>query len=959
MKTVMQFVQHRRLNSLKMRLSTIAGVPLVLLMLSACSTINNVATPITESTTASTDQSRCVANPLGPRALYLRGSFNTWNADEALRFTYFCNRFELVTKITGPQQFKLGDDEWSADADFGLPAGNPAVAAEMPFHLAAKGTGIHYIFSGTHRLVFNMSQAHLVPTLTINHCPAPPLGETTLFLRGTMNNWTALDDFVFQYSCDAYYLNVKLHAEQEFKIADAAWANAATFGAINSSRAEITQSALTIGKASDVDGVANLRFKFTGEHTLRLALEDGKPNLTIGAKSFADPTAAPVTNPVALSVKHDSRDLEHKAPFGAITAGINVVFGLTALHGAQSVTLVVEKRRLEGNQDVLEYREVARLPLRTLGALPTNNPSSPHEKWQGQYRFSETGVYGYYFEVMIDGKTYIYQNNQKSIFWTREKGANGIGQIEEKPDSVKRIRRYRHTVYAADFSVPSWAKDVVYYYIFPERFRNGDTRNDPKPGVDFYQDKGIEFHKNWLDKPYKPHTGDGSDKVYNNDFFGGDIAGIIEKLDYIADLGANTLYITPMFKASSNHKYDTADYKNIDPMFGTNADFTRLTAEAARRGIRVIPDTSLNHVGSDSIYFDRFKKYQSQGAFEGSKINKQSPYTNWFSFDATQRDPDKQFKGWVNVLDLPELNKASPEFRKFAYGDHDSVMALWLDRGAAGWRMDVAPWVPDDFWREWRTAIKQHRPDALTIAETWFDSSKYFLGDTFDSTMNYIFRNTVLDYAAGGKANATYHNLEFIREVYPPQALYALMNLLSSHDVARTLHVLGNRDDRDEPNIISEAKQRFRLAVFFQMIFPGSPTIYYGDEVGVTGGEDPYNRATYPWADLGGKPDLALLADFKTLIKMRKDHAVLRHGSIDAPVLIDDHIILLVRKLGNSWAMIAMNNATTAKTVSFKVPADMTATDFVDALSGATISAANGRISFTVPALFGRVLLSP
>lgn len=958
----MPFVRHRRL---KMGGSALAGLPLVLLMLSACSTINNAAQPAAKSTHASINQSLCIANPLGQRAFYLRGSFNTWNADEALRFTYLCDHFELVTQLTGPQQFKLGDDEWSKDADFGLLADNPAAAAEMPsrspMRLAAKGAGIHYVFNGTHRLVFNMSQAKSAPALAIEHCPAPPLGETTLFLRGTMNNWTALDDFVFQYSCDAYYLNIKLNAEQEFKIADAAWAEATTFGAINGSSTMISQSALTVGKASDAHGVANLHFKFHGEHTLHLAFGNNVPVLTIGPKSFADPTATPVTDPVALSVRHDSRSFEHKAPFGAISAGTKVVFGLTALPGVKNVTLVIEKRRLEGNQDVLEYSEVARVPLRTLDTpQPLSVPTSAkHTTWRAGYRFNEAAVYGYYFEVVIGGKTYIYQNNQKSIFWTREKGANGIGQIEEKPDSVKRIRRYRHTVYAADFIVPSWAKDVVYYSIFPERFRNGNTRNDPKPGVDTYQDKGVEFHKNWLDKPYKPNTGDGSDMVYNNDFFGGDIAGIIDKLDYIADLGANTLYITPMFKASSNHKYDTADYRNIDPMFGTNADFTRLTTEAARRGMRVIPDTSLNHVGSDSIYFDRYQKYQSQGAFEGSKINAQSPYANWFSFDATQRDADKQFKGWVNVLDLPELNKASPEFRKFAYGDRDSVMALWLDRGAAGWRMDVAPWVPDDFWREWRTAIKRHRPDALTIAETWFDSSKYFLGDTFDSTMNYIFRNTVLDYAAGGKAHATYHNLEFIREVYPPQALYALMNLLSSHDVARTLHVLGNRDDRDEPSIIREAKQRFRLAVFFQMIFPGAPAIYYGDEVGVTGGEDPYNRATYPWADLGGKPDTALLADFKMLIKMRKDHAVLRQGSIDAPLIVDDHIILLTRKLGHTWAIIAMNNATTPKTVTFKMPADMTATHFVDALTGASIDAAKGSITLDVPALFGRVLLSP
>jgi cyclomaltodextrinase / maltogenic alpha-amylase / neopullulanase len=170
-----------------------------------------------------------------------------------------------------------------------------------------------------------------------------------------------------------------------------------------------------------------------------------------------------------------------------------------------------------------------------------------------------------------------------------------------------------------------------------------------------------------------------------------------------------------------------------------------LTREAAKRGIRVIPDTSLNHTGSDSIYFDRFGKYASRGAFEGGRIRKDSPYASWYRFDETQTDPNKQYTGWVGVADLPELDKASPAWRDFAYRKPDSVMKQWLDLGAAGWRMDVAPWVPDDFWREWRAAIRAHKPDAITIAETWFDSSKYFLGDMFDSTMNYIFRNAVLE----------------------------------------------------------------------------------------------------------------------------------------------------------------------------------------------------------------------
>ena len=900
----------------------------------------------------------CKPDPLSGRALYLRGSFNSWTAANTQQFKYSCNRFELVTTLAGAHTFKVGDEEWSSDADFGADPNTPAAPGKSR-RLIARGADIRYTFQGMHRIELDMTSPS-EPRLSISNCPSPPLGAATLFLRGTMNNWGAQDAFAFTYSCDAYYLNVKLRGPHEFKIVDAAWRDVNTMGAAGGAPATLKfDQALSIfqaGRTGSEDGggnVANLGFGFDGEQTLRLAFPGGRPTLTIGAKSFADPNEPAVTDPLALSLRFDSRDLAHKSPFGAVPVGTKVGFTLTAQPGIKHVTLVLEKRRMEGNQDVLEYTLASRLPMTMSRA-----PAADHEHWSAEYTFADASVYGYYFEIVIGDKTFIYQNNTQSIHWTREKGSNGLGMVGVAGSTTKTIRRFRHTVFARDLTVPAWARDVVYYYIFPDRFRNGDANNDHRPGIDTYQDKGVEFHRNWLDKPSKPGTGDGSDAVYNNDFFGGDIAGIIEKLDYIADLGANTIYMTPVFRASSNHKYDTADFKNIDPHFGTNADFETLTMEAKKRGIRVIPDTSLNHVGSDSIYFDRFGKYQSKGAFRGGKVRRDSPYASWFTFDETKPDPDKQFKGWVGVTDLPELNKASPAYRAFAYGATDSVTKVWLDRGAAGWRMDVAPWVPDDFWREWRAAVKQHRPDALTISETWFDASKYFLGDMFDTTMNYIFRNSVLDYAGGGKAKQMYANLELIREVYPAQTFYALMNLLSTHDAARALHVFGFEGERTEAEKIRLAKQQLRLAVFFQMIYPGAPTIYYGDEVGVTGGEDPYNRATYPWADKGGKPDLALHADFKTLIKMRNDHPVLRHGTLDAPVYIDDNVIVLVRRLGSAIAVTATNNADSARTVNVKLPADLDALEFREALTGARVEAKNRAITIDVPALFGRVLIS-
>ena len=756
-------------------------------------------------------------------------------------------------------------------------------------------------------------------------CTPAPLGEQVVYMRGGMNNWTAQEDDALLYQCDAYYLNVKLSTRHEFKIADAAWTHATTWG-------PFVQA-------------------FAGEQTLRFTLVDGKAQISVGPKTFVDPRAQAVEDPVAQSLRFDSRDLHDKAPFGATVAGTTVQFGLSALPGVDALTLVVEKRRLEGNQDVLEYTEAARVPM-------VRKADGSTDRWTAQYNFAHISIYGYWFEARIGGKDFVFQNNREAVFWTREKGTGGLGLVAQKPARSSAIRRFRHTAYAADFKVPAWAADVVYYYIFPDRFRNGNRANDPRPGVDRYQDQTVEVHKNWLDKPWVPQSGDGSDAAYNNDFFGGDLAGIIEKLDYIRDLGANAIYMTPIFKAASNHKYDTADYKTIDPAFGTNADFVRLTREAAKRGIRVIPDTSLNHTGDDSLYFDRYRNYNSQGAFEGGKVNAASPYADWYSFDDSQAEPDKKFKGWVGVTGLPELNKASPAWRAFAYGDHDSVTKLWLDRGAAGWRMDVAPWVPDDFWRAWRRAIKSHKPDALTVAETWFDASKYFLGDTFDSTMNYIFRNTVLEYAGGGDARKLYGNIELMREAYPPQAFYALMNLLSSHDQARALHLFGWHADTTDANTIALAKQRQKLAVFFQMVFPGAPTVYYGDEVSVTGGDDPYNRGTYPWADLGGKPDTDMLAEFKRLIKLRNDHAVLRRGSIKAPLHLDENCIVLLREHGSAVAITATNNATQAQTLTVQVPARLDGQTFVNALTGAPVTVVQGRLQLAVPALYGAVFFN-
>ncbi|MBB2484112.1 hypothetical protein H5407_02620 [Mitsuaria sp. WAJ17] len=786
--------------------------------------------------------------------------------------------------------------------------------------------------------------ALLAPAAHAKPCQPAPFGDTQLYLRGSLNNWAAQDEQAFEYRCDAYYLNLLAEGWQEFKIADEAWTPDSTLGSD-------AQGRLARGGAV----VGNYRLGFRGAQTLRLRFgAQGQPLLELRPPGFKPTPPARITDEAALSTHFDSRVEGAKSPFGAQPQGTEIRFSLgSSRPGLLRATLVLEKRLLSANQEQLSYEPLQRIAMTPEGrGLGTG--------FTATVRFDEIGVFGYWFELETDQGRYALQNNKDTVAWTREKGSMGPAVVERLPSDTRRIRRYRQTIHAADYTVPAWAQDAVYYAIFPERFRNGDPANDPRPGggrvQDRYQDHEVEHHARWIEKPFKPGSGDGSDGVYNNDFFGGDLAGIIEKLDYIKALGANTIYLTPIFRAASNHKYDTADYTQVDPALGSNADFERLCAEAAKRGLRVLPDASLNHVGADSLYFDRFARYDSQGAFRAGRIQPDSPYAGWFSFDASQSSPDKQFKGWVGVTDLPELDKRSRAFRDFAYGSPGGVMQRWLDRGGAGWRMDVAPWVPDDFWREWRRAVKAHRPDAITIAETWFDASKYFLGDSFDGTMNYIFRSAALDFAAGGDARRLAAQLELMREAYPPQSLLANMNLLSSHDQPRALFALGERDDSSAAQR-RLARQRLRLAWLLQMSAPGAPSVYYGDEVGVGGGEDPYNRAPYPWADQGGQPDESLHADLRRLLALRQRHAVLRQGLPQAPLLATKQHLALPRRLGEAQVLTVLSNAPAASRISVPLSHEMP-TRWRDALSGEVFQAVQGRLTLTLPALGGRILLN-
>ena len=450
---------------------------------------------------------------------------------------------------------------------------------------------------------------------------------------------------------------------------------------------------------------------------------------------------------------------------------------------------------------------------------------------------------------------------------------------------------YQLTVYQGEEAVPTWFGEGMTYQIFPDRFCRSRIP-DPTGLVG-----GRTVHQNWEDEPvYRP---DERGEIRNRDFFGGDFQGVISKLDELKELGVETLYFNPIFEAAENHRYGTADYDRIDPMLGCNEDFSRLCDEAHKRGMRVMLDGVFNHTGFVSRYFNGDGFYPDVGACQSWD----SPYRSWFQFI---RWPD-QYESWWGIYSLPAVNESDPSYRRFIFGDEDSVVRRWLRAGADGWRLDVADELPDDFVAGIHAAARAEKPSAVVIGEVWEDGStkvaygvrrKHILGGHCDGLMNYPLRSAILSYFSGGKAEDFVSGMETIRENYPPFAFYSAMNSLGTHDTPRILTLLGaggeRRDQsrdwranfRLEGDALRLAKERLRAAALLLFCFPGSPTVYYGDEAGMEGFEDPFNRRTYPW----GHEDGELLDWFKQLGALRKTHPALRRGTIryvaaDGPLL--------------------------------------------------------------------------
>lgn len=558
----------------------------------------------------------------------------------------------------------------------------------------------------------------------------------------------------------------------------------------------------------------------------------------------------------------DSRDKYFKSPQGAVKAGTEIMFRM----------LVSEELNPIKVQLVICYdRHDAPAVYDMNGGAETPAETDDYREFFVTFRIHDTGLYWYHFEVLTEnGLLRVGKGG-------RNRAVSSDASADWQPGS------WQQTVYNRAYDTPEWLCGGVYYHVFVDRFH--------KSGRPRIRMEGKTNRHDWGGTPeWKPKNL----KIYNNDFFGGDLEGIRQKLPYLAELNVTCIYLSPIFEAYSSHKYDTGDYEKIDPMFGTEEDFRKLCEEAARYDMRVICDGVFAHTGSDSKYFDKYDHYKTGPAAEdktlqGAYNNPDSKYRSWYYFHE-----DGTYDCWWDFNTLPKLNKHDPSYTEYITGEN-GIIRKWLRAGASGWRLDVADELPVDFLDALVAAAKAEKPDALIVGEVWEDASNkiayeerknYFEGNRLDSVMNYPFRTAIIDFVRYGNAAGLAETVETIVENYPPEVLHCLMNVLGTHDSIRILTALAGVDLGPEPSRSLQADIKMsdaewsqgikllKIASLLQMTLPGVPCIYYGDEAGLEGYKDPFNRTCYPW----GRECIELLGWYKKITSLRTSRSLYRCG---------------------------------------------------------------------------------
>ena len=558
-----------------------------------------------------------------------------------------------------------------------------------------------------------------------------------------------------------------------------------------------------------------------------------------------------------MRILYDSKLLAHKDPFGTLTPGQKCKLSIhipSAVQATQVVCLVSFENGEPYQEFPLEYRM----------------KKGPYEIFTGELELEERGLYFYYFHITHkSGSFRLFKQGDDTNM-----EAGDLWQVSCIP---------------ADFTTPDWAKGAIIYQIFPDRFhRSGkvDLTGKLEP---------YTIHNYWYDEvAWQP---DRWGKVLNNDFYGGNFKGIQEKLDYIASLGTTIIYLNPISKAFSSHRYDTGDYKTPDPMLGTEEDFKSLCKAAHEKGMKIILDGVYSHTGSDSLYFNRNRTFPGMGAYHSQT----SPYYDWYTF----YDYPNSYNCWWNFDTLPTVNKLHPSFLNYIIEDEDSVVAHWLKLGADGFRLDVVDELPDEFVLRLKNRIRQIKPDALLIGEVWEDASnkssygtrrRYFVDGELDSPMNYPFRTAIINFMRKiDDGRGFKETVMSIVENYPPQVMACTMNLLGTHDTSRILTAMiddfqGDRAAKANRRLTRTqwvtALDRLHSASVLQFTLPGAPAIYYGDEAGMEGYGDPFCRRPFPW----GREERELQMHYRRLGQLRKKYEALRLGDIQFQQAVNNQL---------------------------------------------------------------------
>ncbi|MFD2673553.1 alpha-glycosidase [Marinicrinis sediminis] len=514
------------------------------------------------------------------------------------------------------------------------------------------------------------------------------------------------------------------------------------------------------------------------------------------------------------------------------------------------------------------------------------------------YDYWETAVQPPYRRLCY---AFILQDGDASI-WYSEEGFH-------RTPPVRHLGLFEFPfINAADINrPPAWVKDAIFYQIFPERFANGDPSNDPADV------------QPWGNKPEQ------------RNFFGGDLQGIIDHLDHLTELGITALYLTPIFAGETNHKYDTSDYMQIDSHFGTKETLKQLVDACHEKGIRVMLDAVFNHAGKA---FAPFKDVMENGPA--------SRYADWFhvrEWPATIKDGRPTYDTFAFEPLMPKLKTEHPEVKQYLL----NVAKYWIEEcGIDGWRLDVANEVDHKFWRAFRDVVKEVNPEAYILGEIWHDSVMWLQGDQFDGVMNYPLSNTMLDFFVFGHldAQAFANKIGGLLARYPKPANEACFNQLDSHDTVRLI------------TLCKENTDMMKLALLFQFSFPGAPSIYYGDEIGLTGEFDPDNRKCMPWNE--EKQDRSLFAYYQQLIQLRKTYGSLRSGTLRFLHAEQQSTGLIYERSDQSEKLIILMNAgEQAQTLSVRLEAGA----WSDALTGDSLPVSDGVYTENLPPYGARVIV--